>query len=830
MYHYGGETDVMKARSTYKRRRMNTLLADAAATRCGFSSAHVFIGGTGAVGGAALLSALALYEEMFALVRPGREDVPLLLATGKTEDDIRLFTRRLFRFLESRHGERGRPSPVREAGYLTASGVFVGLERFDLALLPGLEGVEYLSATERESAIRSAVDELSAKYGTVTLFDGLTRTIMDGSPFYAFLSRYAKERLPAGARFQSTLVGIPLPSLIAYHHQSLELVAKVSGELLPRQLEELKQLFTEQLNSDLVRVLADISERVIIAHTTGVGGMYDEITDGERVRTSVRLGFAHAAQDEYLAEKHHFAKALASLYAEAGLLTLITSAAIGVDEVRIDERVPLHPKLIRRLFDLPREMFPGAKATQPVDSKASKRAGRAVPARQYLRIYRPAKLPLSDAPRSEPLTFERGDDLRPRYAIRSGENGFFSPANAEALYRTMRVASASELGVMLATVALFGDDPIVPWFPDCVCHYTETDYSRQVFDFLRLPDLMRSQLGGLEPMALQDLGSSKHQGELHTLGLLILLHRLRSLDLDAIDPYVDPDHFDVKRFFLENSRALTFEDLEGWDVHQTAAALAELVGAEGWRDLLALNPAPSRIGLFPARDRALQAILETVMRAVWAVPSLGTPVIYQKNGVNLFRAGYFVAPLDLVMEDSDSLHVHIRREYDAHRKTVSYGEFVDFHICDRGFVDLRPSAIVSTAKTIGDGGIVTRASSETEFVTALSGIRPYSYFTTCGLLAVLFRLRHLYGVLTEARIELGTAAEFRWQMPRDDRGHILVLPGACEAFRMVSEGLEKSTGVERLDGYWGYQRARPLDRREEILAHVRQRHQRESAV
>lgn len=820
----------MTARSTYKRRRLNTLLTDAASERRGFSSAHAFIGGTGAVGGAALLSTLALYEEMFALVRPDNEEVPLLIATGKTEDDIKLFTKRLFRFLESRHGERGRPTPVRHAGYLTASGVFVGLERFDLALLPGLEGVEYLSATDRENAVRSAINDLRDRYGTTTLFDGLTRTIVDGSPFYAFLNTYATERLAAGGRFQSTLIGIPLPSLIAYHHHSLELVAKVSGELLPHQLDDLKQLFTTQLNSDLARVLAEVSERVVIAHTTGVGGMYDEITDGERVRTTVRLGFAHAAQDEYLAEKHHFAKALASLYAEAGLLTLITSAAIGIDEVRIDERVPLHPKLVRRLFDLPREIFPGSKATQPMESKASRRADHPAPVRQYLRIYRPETLPLSDAPRSRPLTFERGDDLRPRHAIRSGENGFFSPANAEALYRTMRVASASELGMMLATVALFGDDPVVPWFPDCVCHYTETDYSRQVFDFLRLPDLMRSQLGGLEPMALQDLGSSKHQGELHTLGLLILLHRVRSLDLAAIDPYVDADHFDVKRFFWENSRALTFEDLEGWDVGETAAALAELAEADDWRDLLALNPAPSRIGLFPARDRALQAILETVMRAVWTVPSLGTPIIYQRHGVNFFRTGYFVAPLDLVMEDSDSLHVHIRREYDAHRKSASYGEFVDFHICDRGFVDLRPIGIVSTSKSIGDGGTVTRTSSETEFVAALSQIRPYSYFTTCGLLAVLFRLRHLYSVLTEARIELGTAAEFRWQMPRDDRGHILVLPGACEAFRMVSEGLEKSTGVERLDGFWGYRRTQPLERRDEILAYVKQRHQRGSAV
>ncbi|HKQ51270.1 MAG TPA: hypothetical protein VJT74_02805, partial [Pyrinomonadaceae bacterium] len=86
------------------------------------------------------------------------------------------------------------------------------------------------------------------------------------------------------------------------------------------------------------------------------------------------------------------------------------------------------------------------------------------------------------------------------------------------------------------------------------------------------------------------------------------------------------------------------------------------------------------------------------------------------------------------------------------------------------------------------------------------------FFTTCGLVALLFRLRGLYSQLREAMAELGTLHEFRWQMPRDPSGHILVVPGAIEAFRMVSEGLEKTTGTERLDGTWGYER-RPVPER-----------------
>ena len=49
-----------------------------------------------------------------------------------------------------------------------------------------------------------------------------------------------------------------------------------------------------------------------------------------------------------------------------------------------------------------------------------------------------------------------------------------------------------------------------------------------------------------------------------------------------------------------------------------------------------------------------------------------------------------------------------------------------------------------------------------------------------------------------------------------DAPDILVMPGVVEALRMVSEGLEKTTGTERLDGMWGYERRPGPDRRGEI--------------
>src|SRR5205823_4401426 len=315
-------------------------------------------------------------------------------------------------------------------------------------------------------------------------------------------------------------------------------------------------------------------------------------------------------------------------------------------------RIPLHRQIRERLHDAEAEVFPGSKGSLPEASKATRRAGRALPARQTIRVFPPLTVPLDDPP-AGPAAFERGDDLVPSYAIRSGENGFFSVANADALYRVMRVATASELGLLLATVGLLGDDRVHPWFQDGVCYYTETDNARQVFDFLQQPALLATQLSGLEPGALQDLGSAKHQAELHTLTLLILLHRLRTLDVDAIDPYVDVERFDVEAFFLQHSRALTFEDLAAWEFERLAADVRTLAAATAPEDLTPLT-APREHDLFPRRKEALRRVLDRALRAMWTPPSLGSPLLYDDaDGRTWVRTGYYVAPLDLLVTDTD---------------------------------------------------------------------------------------------------------------------------------------------------------------------------------
>jgi hypothetical protein len=803
----------------FKKERLGPRLVDAARARDRYRDVHMFLGGTGAVGGTAVLQMLSLYEEMFSISPPQPDDVPVLVATGTTAEEISAFTRRLFRFVESRHGGGLLPERIRR-GYLTRSGVFVALQRFEVAALPGLHRISLTPPEGRRAVTEEFLAGIGSDLGddADTVFKALADAVSSARPFTEFLEGYRREHLePLGrAGFRSVVLGIPIPSLVAYHQDELALAAGQVEGLGREHLEQLKGLFIEALRDDLVDVQEGLAETVLVAHTTGVGGMYDERPGEPGAHPEIRLGFAHAALDRRLAEKAKFADELTELYADAGIKVLITAAAIGIDEVRVRDRVPLHRGIRQMLFDAESEVFPGSQGSQPGRSARPGRAGRPVPARHVLRVFPPLTVPL-DGPPSGPVTFERGEEVVPSYAIRSGENGFFSVANADALYRVMRVASASELGLMLSTVALLGEDRLAPWFPGNVCYYDETDNARQVLDFLAQPALQAAQLSGLEPMALQDLGSAKHQGEMHTLALLILLHRLRTLDVDAIDPYVDVDRFDPRWYLVERSRPLGFEDLVAWEFGAVARQMQVLASAETPDDLLSLTP-PREHGLFPRRQEALRRVLEEVLRSVWTPPSLGTPLIFEREGTAYLRTGYYVAPLDLLVTSSDAVDRWLREAHRESGNPCSLEDYRDYHLCVGGFVDLRPHAIVCTARNDEEDltGRVHRVADPRALRRHLATIEPYSVFSTCGLLAVMFRLRALYRQLREAMIELGSLHEFRWHMPRDSAGHILVVPGIVEALRMVSEGLEKSTGTERLSGVWGYERRPVPDRRGSI--------------
>ncbi|HXJ66509.1 MAG TPA: hypothetical protein VNN79_22345, partial [Actinomycetota bacterium] len=412
----------------FQHERLGPRLVRAARSGERFRDAHMFLGGTGAVGGTALLQLLAMYEEMFAVSPPEPDDVPVLVATGTTADEIQAFTRRLFRFVESRHGSDYLPERVRN-GFLTASGVFVALERFEVSAVPGLRQIAQTPPDDRRGVTADFLQSIGTGIEDEpdAVDEAIAKTVASARPFGEFLQRYVRTHLADRgiARFRSVVMGIPVPSLVAYHQDELALATGFVEGFDDDRLERLKQRFVEAIRDDLVDVKQDLADDVLIAHTTGVGGMYDDDPDRPGAPPQIRMGFSHAAQDTRLGEKARFAQELTRKYSEAGLKVLITAAAIGIDEVRVREEIPLHRGIRRLLFEADREVFPGSNESQPAESRASRAAGRPVPARQVIRNFQPLTVPWVDPPPAE-ATFERGEPVVPSYAIRSGENGFFS--------------------------------------------------------------------------------------------------------------------------------------------------------------------------------------------------------------------------------------------------------------------------------------------------------------------------------------------------------------------------------------------------------------------
>lgn len=785
----------------FKKSRFGPRLAEAARSGNRYRDVHVFIGGTGAVGGAAALQMVAMFEEMMAIAPAASpDDVPVLIVTGRSDDEVHTFESRLKRFTRTRWGAGTVPKHF-EHGFLTPGGVYVAISKFELKPVPGLEIVTDADLDSRAKAVEEFL-----KFANVDQPDQLVDYVRATRPVTSFLEDRKMRLRDYGEKpFRSVLLGFPLPSILAYQTGGLGIVANALGlgaELTTRVRDQFESAFAD----DLVAVREQWGARVLVAHTTGVGGMYDETPDG---KTTPRLGFAHAARDEALRQKHIEAEHLMLKYAQRGVLMLVTAAAIGIDEVRMREPIPLHGGIVKALRDAKHELFRGARERK-----------------QFIRLFKPITSKL-DSTSNKELHFKAGEEIAPEYAIRSGENGFFSVANADALYRVMKVASVSELGHVLASVGLLGDDPNVPWFEDSICYYTETANSKPVFDFLYQPVLLNAQLSGIDPMALQDLGSAKHQAELHTLALLIALHRLRTLDIDALDE-VPRASFDPKLFFLENSRALTFRDVELWDTNALAADLHALVTADKPGQLLPLKPMRDP-GQFGARDEAHLAVLKVVLDAVFTVTSLGSPIV---AGDDVVRTGYWIAPFGDIVTSEDSLARMFSDSFAKAKPDCTLEEYRAFQMAVNGFIDLRPHGIVSSAKIAGDlaPGTVTFHDDAASFSARLTSLEPYSFFATCGLLAIVHRLRALGRMLTQARTDLGTMQDWLWTMVRDERGHTYVVPGVVEALRMISEAQEKTTGTEWLDGIWNYELRLPRVRVDEIIENVQRRHASASAT
>src|SRR5688572_2478680 len=109
-------------RMRFKKRRFGPRLVAAARSGGHYRDVHVFVGGTGAVGGAAALQMVAMFEEMMSIQPPASpEDVPVLIVTGRSDDEVHLFESRLKRFSRTRWGASTAPRHF-ESGFLTPGG------------------------------------------------------------------------------------------------------------------------------------------------------------------------------------------------------------------------------------------------------------------------------------------------------------------------------------------------------------------------------------------------------------------------------------------------------------------------------------------------------------------------------------------------------------------------------------------------------------------------------------------------------------------------------------------------------------------------------------
>ena len=785
----------------YKKGRLGQRIYQASSLPKAFRQTYVVFGGTGAVGGTAIMKMLEILEEMMHYKHPNPADTPTILVTGLTNEEIRAFTSRLFEYYSKFYGSEWLPEHIANKGYRTRSGIMLELHRLSVnPELPGLVNLLKLSVSERKTLADNFLKkgDLTLESSEKEKFDHLTKAIKVDlkQPFTEFLQKYKSDRNLA-SRFRAVIVGIPLASVAAYHLSNLEEICRVFGIKSPQLITDLKQLYLSRVRDDLAFIRNELAEEVIAAHTTAVGGMYDEGAEGERV---IRLGFAHSALDERLRYKQLFAEQLQQLYSEVGIKMLVTAAAIGIDAIISNQSVPIQSGVLRDL----RELFATGRQIIPEEDLR----------RGKIKIYPPVMIKDRKETNAS-VTFQKGLEFTPRIQIRSGENGRFSTSNTDALYRVMRVASASELGLVLAEAAIVGDDKDVPWFINSNCYYTETENARLVFDFLQQPQLLDSQISGLDVKSFQDLGSAKHQGELHLLGLVILLHRLRTFDADAIPTQISLSTFNPQQFFESNSRPLFFEDLVTWQLETLSKDLITLVKAQTPQDLISIKHLSSRN--YQERNDAFNLVMMEVIKTVHSITSLGSPIIFNDKNETFILVGPYIAPLDLLMSERSSIENAILDQLKNVSKTARTKEVTlakEFFYCNNGFIDLRPIAVVSTAKNLADAldNRIHIYHSLDAFKKYLNSLTPYSYFATSGLIAFLARMRGLYEQISQFSLELGTLHDYRSQIPVSPGGLHYVVPGVVEALRQASEGLEKNTGTDRLHGQWGYFRREPPDR------------------
>lgn len=501
----------------------------------------VVFGGTGAVGGAAVVELV----RMILMARDlGRGELRgEVWATGLGDKEISKFVSRLYMAFEEDE-EIEKIEPLRH--YRLAGRIDL---RFDVLRLQLPSDLPEHVAEKMESDPDARLEQVLGEYFAT-----------QACPFLGFVEKLDDEFL------HSVVVAIPLPSVATYTLTTVDRLVAAQG-LDHATGQRIKKSYLRTFIQGLATIQQRHARHVVMAHTTAVGGMYR--VDGGS--SQIRLGFAHSALGKKLVDKKFFADELTQLFVDHGFDVLVTAAAIGIDAVDFRCQLPSDRAVVSRMRERGRTaehqpwaeedlssgrilLYPfetvrierapeppvaesrassaentvaddgvsapeaaadpaSAKASTDANTKATTTADRAgteaegreaepentaentvereadtgeqaagtaeVPAAVRYLGQGVGDLGPGAIPAEAQggLYFGRGKELLLPAAIRSGENGLFSVANCVALYHVMKVAIPEELAMVLVRHAVFGPERRRDWFDDKISYYTETENS-----------------------------------------------------------------------------------------------------------------------------------------------------------------------------------------------------------------------------------------------------------------------------------------------------------------------------------------------------------------
>lgn len=758
----------------------------------------ILFGGTGAVGGTTVLELVETLEYVIKVSPEWAKKRLLIVATGASDNERQEFKKRLFiktgkdKWQES--GQENQNANQHETISLkTATNIEVSLRHFRAD--PKIDISDNIVQLDDSEQLKAALVEASQKASFSFI-----------NEVKSIISEY---NLPIDIRIQSVISGIALPSLAAYGLGGLyhELKKYNNTDIAA------DKDFDRTLKLNLLRGYAqqfgiikkEYASEMIVAHTTSVGGMY-VMKDGKPV---INLGYAHKAVDEEIEDKQYYANKLTDIYTEQGIKILITASAIGVDNVSKEPKLYLHKDINSQFIDAKKQRVLPFDEDYISESKNS------------VRIFEPCVVHKAfDKGTAKQLNFsakKEADELTVKYGLRSGENGIFSIDNAYALYLNMKIASQEELAHVIAFNSLFGDDQQKRWFNnEGICYYSESDNSTLAFALLNnQPQLRAYQTSGFTPKAFQDLGLAKHQCELHTTGMYQLLHKVRLVDNTFVAEIAN-----TKRKFKSAGEAadyvdqqtsnLTIEDVVAYDSKNVSDFFAEMLSLKAVDDLKAFLNLDKDLSDQYALS-FVQCLLEAINRTINTITSLGSPIIYRKDGEDKILTGPYCAPLDIIVDKEDTIATYIADFATLHQ--LPYEGCFEWFVCNRGFVDLRPGATVTTAFTCSNkvSANIWTATDNKDFRKKVEDIQDafykddsYSYFTSSGVAGFIGRMSGLYDELQAFDISLGTLNTWKTLFPVDNDAKHPIIPGLIEAMRMYTEGLGKVTGHEALYPGFGY--------------------------